>query len=166
MPKFMSEILLPDNHYMAIGKIMAHWSMMEWHIGVAIAEILDLDRKEGRALMANAPASATLPSLRLLAIMRVLDSDKLEELLALINDAENLIGDRNLIAHALWARDADSKLHILKYKGGKKHEKRVLGEPIPMEDGEIEDIRDRIMMTCLGFMNWVEDLIDARKSSQ
>ena len=87
-------------------------------------------------------------------------------LVALIDDAEDLIGDRNLIAHALWARDADNKLHILKYKGGKKQEKRVLGEPVPMEEEEIENIQDRIMTTCLGFMNWVEDLIDARKSSQ
>ena len=165
MPKYMSEISLPDNHYIAIGKIMAHWSVMEWSVGRAVAEVLGISPKEGRAITAEMRGSEMLIVLRLLAIMRLTDSNRLEKLLKLITEIEGLVGDRNLISHGNWTRDENGQLHLIKYKGGRRHLGRISGKAIPMGETELNALSAKITKPCHALVNWVDDLIAARKAS-
>ncbi|MFB3135152.1 MAG: hypothetical protein ACE1Y3_05410 [Rhodospirillales bacterium] len=165
MRKFTTEISLPNKHYLAIGQVMAHWSVMEWSVGRAIAEVLDIPSKEGRAITAEMRGLEMLNVLRLLAIMRLLDSDRLEKLLKLIEELEGLVSDRNLIAHGNWARDENDQLHLIKYKGGKHKIGRISGEDIPMGETELNALAAKIKKPCHALVDWVDDLIAVRKAS-
>jgi len=156
MAVYRSEIRLPNDHYLAIGKIIAHWSIFEWCMKRALGVILGLPEREERALFAETQLSEILRATKLAISLRLSGADADLDigalLLSIILEAENSIGDRNLVAHALWARAADNKLHIMKYKGGKNFEKRIIGEPVPMEYPEIitkQETADR-----LSFMAW------------
>lgn len=165
MQKFTTELSLPDDHYIKIGRIMAHWSAMEWAAGRAIAEILDLNAKEGRAFTAEMKGCEVLRVLRLVAILRLTDSRRTESLLKLIKKLEDLVPDRNLIAHGNWGRDNSGKLHLVKYKGGKRHIGRITGRAIPMGSTELASLERRLTNPCHEVITWTDEMIAARKSS-
>ncbi len=165
MARYISELKLSDKHYLAIGKIMAHWSMLEWSVRRAIAITLGLSPKEGRAITAELMIGSLLTMLRLVADLKpAVDPELHAELEPLLERIEKLIGERNTIAHALWARDDAGQIHILRYKGGKDSINRVVGQAVPMDDAEIEAIQAKITALSFDLDVWVENLRMERAS--
>lgn len=145
---------LSDIQFKAIGKITAHWSLIEWTLTRIIAGILGVGVKEGRVLAIQMSALEKARVTRLLSELRIHNVAIKNELEAFLKRIDSARPERNNFAHGLWAKSDQGKYYLIKLSGGTDEINRIKLNPIPMSDGEISAIQMRIERLSVELAIW------------
>lgn len=109
METFPPTLDLPPDHLEMIGKIVVHWAYEEWFLAGLIDSIIGIGRKEGRIVFAGGRVPDAVTKIRQLCEVRGLNvsSALLEQVAKAVRAAD---GSRNLVGHAVWAKDHEGAL--------------------------------------------------------
>jgi hypothetical protein len=95
---------IPPTHYELIGAVIAQWSRMEGVIQELIWKFLNLSIEDGRIITCQNDVSKNLAILRELLKRRLAGSPLLAAFSIRLDRLTQLMEQRNLVAHGLWAR--------------------------------------------------------------
>lgn len=102
MPEYRIRRSLPVAHSREIGRIVTHWSFLEWRLKNVAYALLGIGPKEGRLAVRQPRASDYVTMLQdLLDLKHVPVSVDLQKFRKLLND----LGDyRNSLVHGVWLK--------------------------------------------------------------
>ena len=106
---------LSDAKFREIGRIIAHWSLLEMLIGLAIGNLLGLDRKEGRRRTLQNPVEQLTKMLRKAGHKRKLSNQQMDSMDVLIDLIDKEHPRRNEVAHGIWGID-NKKWSLIRFK--------------------------------------------------
>ena len=112
---------LPQEFSEEIGRIVVRWAYLEHYVQRIVWMLLELDPKRGRLAVRDPSMQERIVMISDLASLQAI---KLE-LSAFLNNAKVTAGERNLVAHGLWMKDADGSWYVQDTKG--EHPKDVKG---------------------------------------
>ena len=141
----MQRLVLQDDHFRAIGRISAHWAILEMHLHVVMWGFLGVSQRVGHAITAPVMSMNTkLHMLRSLANeSKDLSADGRKHFMALMVRVGDLQTDRNNVVHAVWSVSKKPDcFNRSKFTGWGK----VKFENQDMTAQEIEDIADEIAL--------------------
>src|SRR5690606_22277114 len=106
---------IPNTYYRAIGEIIARQALFDFHVMLAIGELLKLkDPKKVRVSFMGMATKARLGALRSMAANWAPTPQIRTELHGIIKDALKLTGIRNNVAHGYWGYFQDRrKLEVI-----------------------------------------------------
>ncbi len=134
MSKVFRNRPLPATHYTAIGEVAVQWSWLEYLVQIAIWQLLDVPRKEGRVVTSHMNIRPNLDVLAQLTERRVKDKTTAQEIEVLARKIERRSEVRNRIVHGLWAfSDESREPYSIMYKG----RYRVLGRAYDYDETKI-----------------------------
>lgn len=133
---------MSTDHLTHIGRIVAHWSKLEGAMQEVIWEFLELPIDSGRIITERLDVTSKLRISRALAV-RKLTGETLENFLTVMDVIENRQGDRNFIAHGLWAHLMPEDVPIAMSLKPKSEPGEVISETFP-ESRMVEILKDII----------------------
>src|SRR5688572_19895110 len=108
--KTIGQRSLPPEYYEAIGKILVHWSWIEFRMQEALWHLLSLDRKSGRALTSEMEVRGLARALSATAERKLIDKTIRNAVRTLSDRIQAKIYERNRIVHGFWEYDASRKV--------------------------------------------------------
>lgn len=147
-----ADVGLSPEQFQAIGTIAAYWSLLEYHVGLAIGDLLGVGIKQARVLTTQMQLRPKLQILQLLAELKgwpQTDQDELKKATKRIEEASDL---RNQFIHGVWARDSSGKFYIVWHRGTARN--RILGQAIPAEITDLKAAALEIAGIAEGFILW------------
>ena len=151
---FETDARLSDAKFREIGKIIAHWSWLEFMVGEAIGEVGFIDKKIGRALTDRLSIYPMLDALQIVADVETMprkDRDRMEGLIARIR---NEYQHRNDVAHGLWG-EWENRWYLVRFKSPKQIK---LGKATRMTANELKRIANRVEKLALDFRSWKDSI--------
>ena len=145
---------LSDTKFREIGRIIAHWSLLEMLMGLAIGNMLGLDRKEGRRRTLEESVyklSDMLVEAGRECKLSKRETDRMNSLIARIKKEHPR---RNDVAHGIWGID-DKKWSLLRFK--RPHLVDV-GKGEPMTDSDLKQIANRAATLTRDFQRWLKTI--------
>ncbi len=97
---------LPDDYAVGVGRVIARFACLEWHLIEALRLIIGVGPKEARYIFKSAEGTEYVPLIRALAKLRGLDAIELSKLNH--EEFKRLRDKRNLLAHGVWIKDPDT----------------------------------------------------------
>ncbi|MGE3622505.1 MAG: hypothetical protein AB7H77_01345 [Bdellovibrionales bacterium] len=154
---FELTVSLSEKHLKAIGRVMSHWSYLEWMAGQAVGDLLDLSVEEANAVTSQMNLRPKLELFSLLFPGRCLHKDIINESSKIISEITNAQEKRRLLAHGVWAKDHEGQTRLLKFYGGKNQINRINFMPVLMTEEELEKIVNQVCGIALLFPCWWQE---------
>ena len=151
---YESDIGLSKAKFREIGRIIAHWSLLEMLMGFAIGNMMGVDRKKGRGLTLE--QSVNQLSRMLLDAARECDlpEPKSGHLVSLVARIKKEHPRRNDVAHGIWGI-AEKKWSLLRFK---KPDLVDLGKGERMTARDLEKIANRAATLTRDFQRWLNTI--------
>lgn len=151
---FEPDAKISDAKLREIGRIIAHWSLLEHLVGSGIQKIAGLDKKSGRAITNRLNIRAKLDALALVADINNLAKRQRDQMNKLIEKIKNEQRHRNDVAHGLWGID-EGRWFLIRFKSPTQVK---LGRSTRMTANELRRIANRIDTLTRAFNTWINNL--------
>jgi hypothetical protein len=147
---FDTNAKLSNAKFREIGRSVAHWSLLEYQMQLAIGRIIGTNLKTARILNYRAGTERLMERLNLVAEVHGLPKPSIDRLVRLLARIEKLKSHRNDVAHGLWGQDKNL-WYLIQFKSPKfikagKH-KRITAN-------ELRRTADRIETLTNAFDRW------------
>ena len=121
-----TEYVLPAAYSRAIGRVVVHWSYLEYCIQRIVWILVGIDDVMGRVAVREPRAEDRVVMIRDLASLRSVKIDN-AELDAFESSVRFLSAARDLMVHGIWAPCPDGTWRVLNFRG--QHSKDTKGPP-------------------------------------
>jgi len=145
---------LSDTKFREIGQIIAHWSLLEMLMGLAIGNMLGLDRKKGRRRTLEKSVYKLSDMLVDAGRKHELSKRETDRMNSLIARIKKEHPRRNDVAHGIWGMD-NKEWSLLRFK--KPHLVDV-GKAERMTDNDLKQIANRAATLTRDFQRWLSTI--------
>jgi hypothetical protein len=147
---FDAKANLSDAKLRQIGRIVAHWSLLEYVMQLAIGRIVGTNIKTARILTDRAGTDGLLKKLALVAEVHSLPQAKVQRMQRLIKRIRREEKNRNDVAHGLWGKHR-RQWYLIRFKSPKQ---LTLGKQRRITANELRRTADRIETLTNAFERW------------
>lgn len=165
---------LTDRQFEAIGRVTAHWAVLEFMLESLLVRLAMAPHLPGLALTNNLNIDNRLGALRSLIFIHMaryrgngmIPHDVLQELESLPATIAKLKDRRNKTIHYVWFRDTDEKLYGHKFKGMQaKDDHQTIAIRVKAKKESPDDYEDGPSIVCkvaslMKFADRIEALAD------
>jgi hypothetical protein len=155
---FDTNAKLSDAKFREIGRIVAHWSLLEYMMQLAIGRIIGTNLKTARILSYRAGTDRLVERLKLVAEVHGLPKRSMDRLVRLLARIEKLKPHRNDVAHGLWGPH-QKRWYLIQFRSPKYIK---IGKSKLMTANELRRTAARIEKLTNAFDRWRLSLPDHR----
>lgn len=140
-----------------IGVVIAFWSSLENDLAMMLIEMMQLDRKIGRAVCVPLNFPTKLDLIPVILRRRGATDAHKKQFRKMRKALLDLSELRNLVAHGICTRNEAEELVLLTFKGGKERANAFIGSATPTTMADLRGLFEAIDLAHAGLRKWWEE---------